>query len=218
MRVMRLMRLLAVVMAAIFLAGAIWSAPPPPAPNPRQGFKIVICPLVVEGGKGVAKEIMHGLYKELFEEQGFDVTMGVPVELAMQKHNIRTTGIPTDKELLTVGQELKVDYVLFAHHKVDTKRIWVNLLPRPRSRITIDPTIVDIKKREVVYNPKNKVGVAKGGSNLQTGVGWVISLPVAMFMGGSRSKAERQAAEKSVKEAYQDFFDSLTKGETNKIK
>ena len=50
----------------------------------------------------------------------------------------------------------------------------------------------------------------KSGSrpDLQTGVGWVISYPVALFMGGSRSQEERKAAANAVKTAYADFFES----------
>lgn len=200
----------------LVLAGLTWVNPVgAAAPTKVSGYKIAICPLQITGGRGSAKKVMPEAYNDLFENEGFDVLMGVPVEEAMQKLDIRTTetAMPTTKEMLKLGQRLGVDYVLAAAHKVDTKRIIVNLLPRARSRITIDPLIVDVKKKEVVYSPKDKVGVARGGSNLQTGVGWVISFPVAIFMGGSRSKAERQAAEKTVKVVYQDFFDSFTKSQ-----
>jgi hypothetical protein len=100
---------------------------------------------------------------------------------------------------------------------VNTKRVWVMLVPKAKSTITIDTIIVDVRKSEVAYDPKNKVGVSQGGSDLQTGVGWVVSWPAALFMGGSRSQEERKAAGKSVRAAYADFFEGIRKTQTRKI-
>ena len=86
-------------------------------------LKIAILPFVVEGAREGTKTVMPELYKSVFETAGFDVTMGVPVEQAEQKLNIRKEGVPTSKELLDIGQSLGVDYVLFASHVQNKARL-----------------------------------------------------------------------------------------------
>lgn len=189
-----------------------------PPPSPKLGLKIAILPFEVTGAREATKEMLPELYKTLFETQGFDVTMGVPVEQAMQKLDIRTTGIPTSKELLRIGESLGVDYILFASHKFSTKRIWVILMPRARSELTLDPMIISVKLKEVVYEPKNKIGYARGGSNAQTGIGLVVFYPAALFMGGSLGDTEKKALVNTIKTAYDDFFQSLVSStKSNKI-
>lgn len=181
----------------------------PTTPN-ISGYTIAFVPLEITGGRGVAKEKLPEVYREVFTTEGFQVVMGQPVEAAMQKLNIRIGGgLPTNKELLQLGKELRVDYVLASTVKVETKKVWVMLVPQAKSTITIDTLIVNVKKAEVVYDPKNMVGVSQGGSDLQKGVGLVVFYPAALFMGGSRSSEERKAAEKVVGPAYEDFFASL---------
>lgn len=107
-------------------------------------LKIAFLPFEVEGARDGTKTMLPDLYKSIFETAGFDVTMGMPVEQIVQKLNIRSTGTPTAKELLDIGQELNVDYVLFAQHKFSTKRVWVTLLPRARSELTLNPMIVNV--------------------------------------------------------------------------
>ncbi len=177
-------------------------------------LKIAILPFVVEGAREGTKTVMPELYKSVFETAGFDVTMGVPVEQAEQKLNIRKEGVPTSKELLDIGQSLGVDYVLFASHKFKTKRVWVTLLPRARSELTLNPMIVNVKAKEIVYSPKDKVGYVRGGSNLQTGVGLVVYYPVGLFMGGNLGKVEKQTSENTIRSAYEDFFQSLIEKKT----
>lgn len=175
-----------------------------------SGYTIAFVPLEITGGRGVAKEKLPEVYRDVFTNEGFQTVMGQPVEAAMQKLNIRIGGgLPTNKELLRLGKELRTDYVLAANIKVETKKVWVMLVPQAKSTITIDTIIVNVKKAEVVYDPKNAVGVSQGGSDLQKGVGLVVFYPAALFMGGSRSSEERKAAEKVVQPAYEDFFASL---------
>lgn len=186
--------------------------------SPSSDLKIAILPFMVTGARDQTKAMLPELYKTVFETKGFDVTMGVPVERAMAKLNIAAGTKPTNKELLRLGENLGVDYVLFASHKFDTKRIWVNLLPRARSWLTLDPIIVDVNAREIVYCPKDKIGYAHGGSDAQIGVGLIIFYPAALFMGGSQSKVERQTAESTIKTAYTQFFESLIKEQNTKVK
>lgn len=194
------------------------SQPEPQTTPTIQGYKIAFVPFKIEGGRGVAKEELPKVYREVFEKEGFNVTMGQPVEQAMQSLNIRIGGgMPTHKEMLQIGQKLGVDYVLAADIKVETRRVWVMLLPKAKSTVTIDTVIVDVKKAEVAYDPKNKIGVSQGGSGLQTAVGWVIYYPAALFMGGSLSKEEQKATNAAVKTAYADFFENLRTGQKIKI-
>ncbi len=179
-------------------------------PLPRNGYKIAIIPLKVDGGRGEAKKKLPEIYRTVFEEEGFSVTMGRPVEDAMQQLGMRTEGrIPKQKEMLRIGKRLGVNYVLAADIKVKTKRVWIIVVPQAKSTVTIDTVIVGVRRAEVVFDPKNQVGVSQGGSDVQKGVGLVLSWPAALFMGGSRTKEERKASEKAVQTAYTDFFGSL---------
>ena len=192
---------------------------PQPTQPPLPGHTIVFVPLEISGGKGVAKEKLPEVYQSVFTTEGFQVVMGQPVEATMQKLNIRIGGgMPTNKELLDLGQNLKVDYVLAAVIAVKTKRVWVMLVPQAKSTVTIDTVIVDVKKAEVVYDPKNKIGTSHGGSDLQKGVGLLVYWPAALFMGGSQKKEEMKAAERVVKPAYEDFFASLRAGQKIAVK
>jgi len=214
----RRVSLMSTVVLCVMLTGAAFGAASRTGSGHQQagsgsaGFRIALIPLNVDGGRGTAKESLPGVYKQVFEEEGFDVTMGQPVEAAMSALGIRVGGMPTQQELLRIGKKLGVDYVLAADIKVDTKRVWVMLVPKAKSTVTIDTVIVNVKQGRIVYDPKEKVGVSQGGSDLQTGVGWVISDPVALFMGGSRSQEERKAAANAVETTYADFFDSLSRG------
>ncbi len=208
-------RLVVVLLLAIMVMALVSSAIYAEAVKPVLVKKptIAILPLQITGAKDATRSMLPELYKGMFETQGFEVTMGVPVEQAMNKLGIATTRILDNKEQLLVGQSLGVDYILGAGYKFRTAKVWIGLGPKSRTILAIESKIVDVKQSTVVYEKKTET-YNRSDSKYQTGVGLLVSYPASMFMGGTLSKAEKGAAEKSLEATYAEFFASLVKTNT----
>jgi hypothetical protein len=169
---------------------------------------IAIFPCVCDGARKGTEEALPEVYQDIFSQKGFDVRMGVPVEQAMRLLDVRTEGVPTDKEMLSVGEKMGVDFVLFCEHKFHTKNVWNAFGPKARTKLELKPRIVSVQKQEVVFSDGTS-NYQKGGSKYQTGVALLVSAPAALFMGGNKGKVEKKTAVASIGAAYQPFFDSL---------
>lgn len=204
-------KLVVILFLAVMVAVLVSSAMSAVASKPvvRQPT-MAIAPLQIEGAKEGTKAMLPDLYKTLFETKGFDTMMGVPVEQAMSKLGIRSTGVPTDSQLLAIGESLGVDYILSASYKFNTKKVWIHLVPKSRTILTIESHIINVSQKALVYDKKTET-YQRADSKYQDGVGLVLSYPVAIFMGGSLSSAEKGAAVKSLETTYGDFFLSLVR-------
>jgi hypothetical protein len=113
--------------------------------------------------------------------------------------------------MLALGESLQARYVVAGTMTIRSRRTWHILGPRAKAKVLVDTRIVDTERKAVVFNPKDAGKTARHKQGAQTAVGIIVSLPIALFMGGSRGKMERRALPKTLRAVYADFFDSLEK-------
>ena len=89
-----------------------------------------------------------------------------------------------------------------------TKRVWVTFLPRARSELTLNPMIVNVKAKEIVYCRRTTDMCAVAASPDRSGL--VVYYPLVFY-----GRQPWQGRETNVGEydspAYEDFFQSLSK-------
>ncbi len=169
------------------------------------------------GARKAAKEFLQTLLTKslYFREDSFQFipeervvrtwTVDMGHDLALER-----AGIPTPKELLRLGQKLRVDWVITGHARWHTRSVWIGLGPKTKSDCTVDMVIVDVKKRELSLDARKVkldsapredplkaatvvlLGVATGGGRLIT------TLPLTMVSGGPKTPAEQNAAQAAI--------------------
>ncbi len=161
--------------------------------NTIQATRVACVPLVVEGGKDGTKRDLSLWEHDALVKQGYEVIGGEAVEQAMGQLGLTPGSKVSQEDLLRIGRKVGADIVIGGDLKIDSKKTWHITGPRARSKVDFRPMCVDVAKRHVFFDPANNVGWSRNSNSGQQAVAWLVSLPVAMFMGGSVSKEEHKA-------------------------
>lgn len=192
------------------VAGAQAPEEPAPPATPAK-YRVAIVPFEVQGGRRGTQNAVDPTLRDVFQDEGFECVPGQLVSDCCQELNIPQQGLVPDTALLALGERLQARYVVAGSMSIRSKRTWHILGPRAKARVLIDTKIVDTEKRAVVFHPTDAGKTARHRQSAQTAVGVLVSLPLVLFMGGSRGKMERRALPKSLRAVYAEFFDSLEK-------
>ncbi len=193
------------------LSPAVAGAQAPEEPATPAKYRVAIVPFEVQGGRRGTQNAVDPTLRQVFQDEGFECVPGQLVSDSCNELNIPQQGLVPDTALLALGERLQARYVVAGSMTIRSKRTWHILGPRAKARVLIDTKIVDTEKRAVVFHPTDAGKTARHRQGAQTAVGVLVSLPLVLFMGGSRGKMERRALPKSLRAVYAEFFDSLEK-------
>ncbi len=181
--------------------------PGQPPPTTPERYRVVIVPFRIEGGREGTRERVNPTARQVFQDAGFEVVSARKVQDACSRLGILPEGLLPDTSMLSVGQSLGARYVVAGEIAIRSKRTWHLFGPRAKSEVFLKTKIVDTEKSAVVFAPHESEEYHHD-SDLQKGVGLLVSLPLALFMGGSISKTETRALENGLKNVYERFFSS----------
>jgi hypothetical protein len=176
-----------------------------------RGYRVALIPFEVTGGRGSVPELVDPTLRECFQNNGYEIVAGQAVLDAAKELGVRAQGLPSDKDLLEIGKRVGADYVVAGNMTITSKKVWTPL-PRAKAEAVVDTVIIEVSTGTVVYDPKKMIGVSQKDNRDQVGIGLLVSLPIALFMGGSKTKEETKAVKKTIEICYADFFRNTREG------
>lgn len=195
---------------SLLMSGASGAAQQGGRANGR-GYRVALIPFEVTGGRGSVPELVDPTLRECFQNNGYEIVAGQAVLDAAKELGVRAQGLPSEKDLLEIGKRVDADYVVAGSMIITSKKVWTPL-PRAKAEAAVDTVIIEVSTGTVVYDPKKMIGVSQKDNRDQVGVGLLVSLPIALFMGGSKTKEETKAVKKTIEICYADFFRNTREG------
>jgi hypothetical protein len=205
--------------ASMLIAPVQQGQQPPPAqqgttqttPQAPAVRKVAIIPWSMKDGveeaRKVCSETVDNLFKGVNYEPQSPTLVKTTWEETLGQAKLKDTydgsdnlpSLPTAKDLLALGETLKVDLVCAGRAKWHTKSVWVSLGPKTKADCTVDIMIVDVLNKEVVLEAHDvKADSTRTEKGLETAASLLISFGFTAFSGGPKTPHQKRAGQLAV--------------------
>lgn len=152
----------------------------------------------------------------VFKKYGVDPVDLPHVNVAWQKvtgqrFDEKQYQLPKAEDLVALGHELGVDYVVFSRCKWHVKSVWVGLGPKTKAEATVDFWIVDTQNSEFCLKSD---GIFADDTKKEETVGIAVDIfvgPMTVFSGGAETPRMQQAGQSAFAKALEPWTQKQNK-------
>lgn len=168
-----------------------------------------------EGGMRTANDLL----KKLFEEKaGYEIVSSAIVKQAAKDlgqedrpSTVEDPGqlprLPSDKEILALGQKAGVDFVCVGTLSWRVRSVWVGLGPKTKADAVVSCRIVDVSKATVALDAQDVNSASTKAEKWFESAGAILlTWGITLFSGGPKTPHIQKAGVKAIGAATDPFF------------
>ena len=164
----------------------------------------------------VRDEITSVLSKSGIEEVSQAQVNAAWIKVLGQSFDETTVNMPRAEDLVAIGKQLGVDYVLFARTKWHVKSVWVTLGPKTKADATVDLWVINPVSSEFVSRQPD-IHSDDTGKEAALGIALdVFVAPVTFVSGGPETPHMQRAGQLAMIKALAPWVKSM-QASSNKI-